>query len=195
MTEIKKERVLKKITGNMLNRVKAFDESIARQEARALEDVLPDGHPLKEEVEKQKALLGGDLSGLPPGHPLLVRLQVAKEAYERGKVQEDSQQMQDKAQEKAVELRKAKKLNEVKASRERRIAETELAEEYGGAAKNVNKGLDEVQVAVRRLWHMFGENEENLNKNPLNRGRVLRLKRLLSAVERGLSESRFSKVV
>ena len=104
MTE-QKDKVLKKITGNMLNRIKAFDESIARQEARSLEDVLPDGHPLKEEVEKQKALLGGDLQGLPPGHPLLVRLQAAKENYDRNKVQEESQGMQDKA----VELKKAKK--------------------------------------------------------------------------------------
>lgn len=194
MTEEKREKVLKKITGNMLNRVKAFDESIARQEARALEDVLPDGHPLKEEVEKQKALLGGDLSGLPAGHPLLVRLQAAKEAYERGKVQEESQQMQEKA----VELRKAKKIEEAKTANDnkvKRAQERETADECSESARNVNKGIDEVQVSVRKLWVVFGENEENLNKNPFNRARMLRLKRLLLAVERGLSESRFSKVV
>ena len=190
----RKEKVLKKITGNMLNRVKAFEESLVREEARSLENVLPEGHPLKEEIEKQKALLGGDLSGLPPGHPLLVRLQAAKEAYERGKVQEESQGMQDKA----VELKKAKKLEDIKSANESRIKRTEeheFAEEYGESARNVNKGLDEVHVSVRGLWKALEENEENLNKNPLNRGRVMRLKRLLSAVERGLSESRFSKVV
>jgi hypothetical protein len=191
MTEEKKDKVLKKITGNMLNRVKAFDESIARQEARALEDVLPDGHPLKAEVEKQKALLGGDLSGLPPGHPLLVRLQMAKEAYERGEVQKESQKMQENA----IELRKAKRIEEAKVGKERREKETAFAKEYGEAARNVNKGLEEVQISVRKLWEIFRENEENLNKNPLNRARVLRLKRLLFAVERGLSESHFSKVV
>ena len=193
MTE-QKDKVLKKITGNMLNRIKAFDESIARQEARSLEDVLPDGHPLKEEVEKQKALLGGDLQGLPPGHPLLVRLQAAKENYDRNKVQEESQGMQDKA----VELKKAKKIEDIKRANEGRVKraeEHEFAEEYSISARNINKGLDDVHESVRGLWTAMEENEENLNKNPLNRGRVLRLKRLLSAVERGLSESRFSKVV
>lgn len=184
-------KVLKKITGKILNRVKAFDESIARQEARSLEDVLPDGHPLKAEVEAQKALLGGDLSGLPPGHPLLVRLQAAKEAYERGKAEEESKTMQDKA----IELRKAKKLEEIKIGREKRAQDSAFAEEYSESARNMNKGIDEVQVAIRKLWEVFGEHEENLNKNPFNRAKVLRLKRLLFAVERGLSEAHFSKVI
>jgi hypothetical protein len=139
-------------------------------------------------------LLGGDLSGLPPGHPLLVRLQMAKEAYERSQVQEESQQMQDKA----VELRKAKKIEDTKAANERqakRAEERETAEECGESARFINKGLDDVQTAVRKLWTVSAEHEENLNKNPFNRAKMLRLKRLLYAVERGLSESRFSKVV
>ena len=62
------------ISGGMLSAAKDAEASLARRDAEDLGNSLPEGHPLREEVERQKAMIG-DLSGLPAGHPLLQALQ------------------------------------------------------------------------------------------------------------------------
>ena len=171
------------ISGMMLSSVKEAEASLARQESQDLEKGIPDGHPLRDEVEKQKALLG-DLSGLPPGHPLLRAMQLAKESYE--KIQEQKQSEQDKVS----KVKKAKKVDADKAARNARRIEEENAEKRASAAKMVNTGIDGSLVSIRGLYRVIGECEEILNNDPMGRARVSRLKRLLYATERGLSDCR-----
>jgi hypothetical protein len=83
------EKKAVKISGSMLDRAKKAEELLAMAEAKGLGDFLPDDHPLKEEVDRQKSMLGGDLSGLPPGHPLLRALESAKRQYDEKKAMTD----------------------------------------------------------------------------------------------------------
>jgi hypothetical protein len=174
------------VNGSMLTAAKDAEASLARQESQDLEKGLPEGHPLREEAEKQKAILG-DLSGLPPGHPLLLAMQAAKERYEQQQVQRTEEQS------KTAEVRKAKKIDAVKVRRDARRAEDEQTEAIEGAAKRVNNSIDGTLTSVRELYKVMSDNEEILNNSPIGRAKVSRLKRLLFAAERGLSELKITK--
>jgi len=179
----------KVIKGSMLNKVKAAEDSLARQEAKKLEVALPEGHPLKEEVEKQKAILGGDLSGLPPGHPLLRALEAAKETYEKSKTETIVQETESPN----VELRKAKKLEDVSVRRNRFAQEARQSEDKYAVARDVNKSVEGVLVAVRGLWEKLASNEEILDRDPMNKAKVMRMRQVLVAVEKRFSETRLSR--
>jgi len=176
------------LSANMLSGVRAAESSLAREEMNRMVDALPEGHPLKEEAEKHSSELGGDLSGLPDNHPLIVQLKQAKERYESQVAQES-----DDAQEQAREIRKAKKLDRARERRERIIHEEEQATVQRDCASAVNEKLDSVLGAVREAYEVLSEHEEKLNKNTLSRARVGRLKRFLYAAERGLSENRMNR--
>lgn len=180
------------VKGNLLNRVKAAEETLAKEEAKVLEGVLPEGHPLKEEVERQKAILGGDLRGLPPGHPLLKMLQASKEAYDRAQAEGSGAEGGPENEE--LKVKKAKKVDDVKARRDRIAQEEAVTEEKLGAIKVVNKHLDDVLGSIRAAWQALAENEDVLAANMLNRRRVVKVKGLLMAVERGLLENRLSRI-
>lgn len=181
----------KVIKGRILDRVKAAEDSLARQETKSLEAVLPEGHPLRDEVEKQKALLGGDLSGLPPGHPLLRALQAAKEAYDRSHA--DVEIKTTEAEKEQVEPRRAKRLEEADARKKRIVQEEAESGRRREAAKIVNKGVDEILASVRNLWEKLAASEEVLTGEPMNRARIMRMKQMLVAIERRFSETRLSR--
>jgi hypothetical protein len=141
-------------------------------------------------VEKQKALLGGDLSGLPPGHPLFRMLEASKEAYERIKQKDESQMLQAEA----IKVRKAKRIEESKARKEKIAEEDDKTEMRRNAAKAVNKCVDDVVVSIRDAWKIMAGNEEILNNDPYDRRKVIKMKNLLMAVERGLLDNRFSRI-
>jgi hypothetical protein len=194
---VPKVKRLMKLDAGMLGQLKDVEQKLAAKEAKALEDAVPDGHPLKGEIEKQKALLGGDLSGLPAGHPLLRALQTAKDTYEARKVEEEK--VEAKAQkeapdEEAAKLRKAKRLEEVEARRKRYNEEEQQADEMRDASKEVNGKLDVVLSSVRELWQIMERNEEVLSRTQMGKARVMRLKRLVFATERGLSETRMGRI-
>ena len=185
MTEQKKM-----ISGSILGKLKAAEDSLARQETKALDDFLPKGHPLKEEVEKQKALLGGDLKDLPPGHPLLRMLEAAKRSYEITQAESEAKKMKDEA----VKVRKAKRVEEASVKKEKLAQEDAEAEQRRVTAKVINSGIAEVLTAIKSMWGNLASSEEVMNKDPMGRARLLRLKRILYATERGLSEIRFSRI-
>jgi len=173
------------VSGSMLSAAKDVEASLAREEARSLENGLPEGHPLRNEAEKQKAMLG-DLSGLPPGHPLLRAMQAAKERYEQ-QIQKDTEQK------KTSVVRKAHRVDADVARREARRAEDERNERLNEAAGHINSGLAGALGEIKKLYKVMSDNEGILNIDPICRVKVGRLKRLLFAAERGLSESRLSK--
>jgi len=179
----------KNVSSEMLSGAQAAESTLARGEYVELEDSLPEGHPLREQVEKAKADLGGDLGGLPDGHPLILQLRAAKERYDADIAEET-----EDAQEKAKEVKKAKKLDRAKARSERIAKEEERAGRSREAAKAVNREISSALDSVRELYKVLSEYEEDLNVNPLSRARALRLKRMLVAVERGLSDSRMGGV-
>lgn len=174
------------VSGEWLTAAKDAESSLARQEAKDLENGIPEGHPLREEAEKQKAILG-DLSGLPPGHPLLLAMQAAKERYEQQQVQKKEEQS------KTAEVRKAKKIDASRVRRDAQRKEDEQSEAIDGAAKRVNNGIDGTLTSVRELYKTMADNAEILNNSPIGRAKVSRLKRLLFAAERGLSELKITK--
>ena len=175
------------ISGGMLSAAKDAEASLAMQEARDLEHGLPEGHPLRDEAEKQKAMMG-DLSGLPPGHPLLRAMQQAKDRYDQ------QQNQRGEEQNRTAEVRKAQKVDTDQAVKEARRIEGEQAEKRVGAAKIINHGIEGTLSEIRKLYKTMADNEEILNIDPLCRAKVGRLKRLLFATERGLSDSRLAKV-
>lgn len=192
MTEMVKVKKMLKLDASVLGKLAEMEHSLAKEEAKGLEDALPDGHPLKAEVEKQKAIMGGDLSGLPAGHPLMRALLTAKETYEIRQAEENKGSTA--VEPSPIELRKAKRLDEVKARRARYAQEEQESDETNIAAKAVNGSLDEVLKSVREMWQTLSGHEETLNKTPTGRVKLLRLKRILFAAERGLSETRIGRV-
>jgi hypothetical protein len=192
MTEVTKVQKLLKLDAKTLGKLKEVEQSLASREAKELENAVPDGHPLKAEIEKQKAVVG-DLSGLPMGHPLIRALQTAKENYEK-QSEGKKDVVQTEQPQDAVQLRKAKRLEEVKLRRERWDNEDQVTDEVNAASKTINGQVDEVLLSVRKTWKILAGYEETLNKTPTGRVKLLRLKRILFATERGLSETRMGKV-
>ena len=177
-----------KISGKMLSAAKDAEMILAREESRGLENILPEGHPLKEEVDKQKALLGGDLSGLPPGHPLLLALETAKRNIE-------SQNAFDIERQKArTEVKKAQKIDPNAAKREARRQEDDITDRRREAAKSINDSIESVLKDVRELFGELSANEELLNTEPFSRAKAARLRRLLFAAERGISDCRIVRI-
>lgn len=174
------------ISGDMIAAAQKAEGILAKQEFEALEASLPEGHPLQEEVNKQKAVLG-DLSGLPAGHPLIVAMKAAKERYDQQQAQKSVEQN------KTAEVRKARKIDEDRARQDARRVDDDQTEKWNGSAKQFNAGIDSTLGEVRKLYKTMADNEEFLNIDPLSRAKVTRLKRLLFAAERGLSELRITK--
>ena len=178
------------LKGSLLGRVKAAEETLAKEDAKALETALPEGHPLRAEVEKQKALLGGDLSGLPPGHPLFRMLEASRQVYERRAVEKESQELKEEA----VKIRRAKRIEEIKARKEKIADNDSKSEMRRNAAKTVNKCVDDVIGSIRDAWKVMADSEEIFNNDPYDRIKVVKMRNLLSAVERGLLDNRFNRI-
>ena len=175
------------LSGLMLTAAKDAESTLARQESMALEHGVPVGHPLRNEAEKQKMLLG-DLSGLPPGHPLIQAMTAAKERYEQQQAQKTEEQS------KTTKIKHAQKIHQDRARREARRIEEEQNEAALQAAKKVDIEIKTMLENVRRLYKTMADSEEILNIDPISRMKVGRLKRLLFAAERGLSDCRIVKV-
>jgi len=175
-----------KISGQMLTNAKKAEEVLAREAAKRLEDALPPDHPLRVEVEKQKSLMGGDLSGLPPGHPLLRALEVAKNRYEEKKDVE-------KVDAARPEPRKAKKVDPNAARIEARRAEEEETDRRRAVAGEVNRRIEAVVDDAKELFKFVASNAEILNTEPFSMAKMARLRRMLSATERGVSECKLAR--
>lgn len=178
-----------KVGAGLLSSVRAAESTLKREEVRELVASLPEGHPLEDEVERVKAEVGGDLSELPDGHPLIQELKAAKERYEQS-IADDT----GKSQERAREVRQAKKLDRAESRRKEIIEDEERASELRLAATDVNKGIDSALISVRGLYETVARHQDVLGKHRMNAARTERLRRLLYAFERGVSESKMGRV-
>jgi hypothetical protein len=174
----------KNMSAKIVAGAKAAEETLARGAARQTEDKLPDGHPLRAE----------DLDGLPEGHPMRRAIEEAAERYHEQQEQDALAEETGEAQDKARQVRKAKKLDRQKATRERISHEVKEREACQQSAKSVNKGIDDTLGSMRELYKILASNEEVLGRNAYCNVRALKLKRLLQAVERGLFDSRMTRV-
>ena len=181
---------MNKIGVKTLSGVTAAEKTLRRVEFKDLLEAMPEGHPLRDEAERVSAEAGGDLEGLPEGHPLIVQLKQAKDRYEA-----DVGEETDDAQDNTRKLKKAKKVDRSKKRRAKIAEEEEGERRHREAAVLVNKGIDGVMEAITDLYKTVDGNEEVLCLDPLTRSRMARLKRMLYASERGLSDSRISRVV
>jgi len=187
---MKKIKKTLKLDAAMLSRLKELEGSLAVKESKELENSVPAGHPLRNAIEREKQI-SGDLSGLPEGHPLMQALKMAKRNYEiKAAIEQE-----EKTQELKV-VKKAKKISNDRGQQRIRISqEDDLHEEIRAATRAINKNLSEVILSVRNFWQVLSGYEETLNKTNQGRMRVLRLKRILFATERGLSEIGINRMV
>ena len=181
-----------KISGKMLDQAKTAEGFLAKEEARRMEDSLPKDHPLMPEIEKTKAALGGDLGGLPPGHPLLRAMEAAKRNFDAKKaVETDKENVRS-------DVKRVKKLDVEKARQDaKRVArnqEENAHQKKREAAGQVNKRIDVLLGEAKGLMRIVAENEEALGMDPFSRLKVEKLRRILFATERGVSECRIARI-
>lgn len=179
----------KDISGKLLAGAQIAESSLARGEYSELENALPEGHPLLEQVEKYKSEMGGDLSGLPKDHPLILQMKAAEERYSAD-IAEETEEAQDRTK----EIKRAKKVDRDKIRRQRLNDEDEQDQMCKGAITAVNQEMGNVLDSIKGMYKVLADHEENLNIHPISRARCARLKRMLVAVERGLSEGRMGRV-
>ena len=189
--EKKKTDMKIKISGKMLSQAKSMESVLAKEEARKLEDAIPEDHPLMAEVNKAKAALGGDLSGLPPGHPLLRALESAKKNREAKMVVGTGKGGA------SPEVKMVKKIDPEKARQEAKRMATRQADDANDkkkeAAGDVNRRIDALLGETKELFRVVEESEAALGIDPFSRSKVARLKRLLFATERGISGCRIAR--
>lgn len=192
-----------KVTGKHLTFLKDAEAAIAREEVKGLDGVIPDGHPLRRELERQKAMLGGDLSRLPPGHPLLRALEAAKKSVEgklaaekgEGSGVRDAKETtagEEKNEARSV-VKRAKKPDHDAAKRLARRQEEEAQDRRKEAVSEVNGVIDRLLEASRELQRVVSENEQILNNDAFSRAKTARLRRIVFAAERGVSECRIAR--
>jgi hypothetical protein len=185
-----KEDNMKKeeISAQSLTGAMAAEEHLANEERQEFLHDMPDG-PMKDEFERQKGLLGGDLAGLPPGHPLLQAMEEARLRYEA----EQEMELQPESEpEENVQIKQAKRLDEKKARTEQRVRQEERRERHRTAAKIVNHSIVEVYDALKRLDENIKASHEDMQGDNYSMMKLERLSRVVAASMRGMSESKLN---
>lgn len=141
----------------------------AKSEVEEWESVVPEGHPIRQEIARVKGLVGNDLSLIPKGHPL--RLMV-----ERFKRQKDGEEPKTELQPRRLE-----------ASRQE---EAEQAD-YRTAMKVINSAMSSAFTAIEGVNKAVNDNEDALAKSQ-HRARVMRLKRFLMMTQKALVDFRLN---
>ncbi len=161
-----------------------FDETI---------DSLPDDSPLKQNAIGMKKLMG-DLSGLPPGHPLLMAMEEARARYEAEEAAKRQAEGESEAEAEAEEakLKKAKRLDEKKAAREARNRQEEKHERQRNAAKNINSSMAEAMDTLKRLNDNIEACRDDFAGDRYAQMKLDRLQRVLLASMRGLADSKLN---
>jgi len=140
----------------------------------------------KEKAEQEQARLEGrrsELDDLPPGHPLRVAMELAKEQYDR--------RMQfEKDQEEGKKIRQARKARKAKKAEARQAERDEEEQRHKSAASELNKGIDKLVGDIASFGKVVDENQKVLVGGA--RIKVARLKRLLLAAHRGLITSKLN---
>jgi len=170
------------MNANMIKSIKAAEAALARQESEEIGD-LPPGHPLQEEVERQRSVLNGDLASLPESHPL-------RRALLEAKLRLENREERQKEQDKKVEIRKAKRIEARQVRQVRRDAEEDKIRMSRDSMRTINSGIDRTLDAMKDLSDKIEENNEQLCSSQMGRASMLRLQRLVQAAITGLDGAR-----
>ncbi len=170
-------------SGAALSKAMEAEGDLARRNARRIEEKLaqlPDDDPVKQEARKQKMMLGGDLAGLPPGHPLIKMLEDAKARYESEQVTGETEQAP------GPQLKKARKLDERKRIAARIVAEEEKTRTRRAAMKDLKQSMETTLVAVRTVKDAALQSAEVFQGDQFAQMKIQRYARMAMGIEKWL---------
>jgi hypothetical protein len=156
------------------------ENQLARKHIESIEQDLPAGHPLEQNIAMEKAKMNGDLSGLPPNHPLIVAMEEAHERYRKNEEQQEISKVK-KAKKISFEEKKKKIADESEEAKKIQI----------NSIKAINSGISKLMTEMDELFGVIGIEKEKLNNDFYLQTRLKRLERLIMASQRGLAECRF----
>lgn len=145
-------------------------------------EFIPENSPLGMEIQRQKIAFGDDLSGLPPGHPLLKIIEEAKKRYE-ARIEAAKSQSNLKSKTASAKQKNAVNNRTVSDNEEKESARVR-------AAHKVNRCMEQVDEALKRLLKEIIDNEDLINTERVGRAHLFRLKRTADAMRRLLGETK-----
>ena len=154
---------------------------------------IPKDSPLGREVEAQKKALGGDLDGLPPGHPLIKMIEEAKKRFEQQENERNSVPTESSSKKASVirngeavpaGMRKISPVNRTAASAEDREGARVVA------AHKVNRAIEKADEVLLALMREITDNEDIINTEHVGKMKLYRLKRMVDAMRRLFGDSR-----
>lgn len=185
MSDEKKQLLSKMITDAM-----EAERQIARREAQkdldGVENMFPDDHPIRKEIDRVKTAVGGDLSLLPERHPL--RLAIKRFADQISGTGASGSPEQTVVKKKVAR----KKHQDDRREEDDRAAKWKA--DFKNAAAGVNKQIEGSAVALDKLIASLEEGERVFKDDRLANMRAARLYRGAAALRRLLDESRIMGV-
>jgi hypothetical protein len=182
-----------KPNADLISGAMAAEAALAKEDGESYEktlESLPDDHPLKVAATQQKRLLG-DLGSLPPGHPVLLAMEEARQKYEAEQAIAE-EVAKEAAEEEERKIKRVKRLDAKKAAREARNREEEESERRRAAAKSINSSMTETLDAVKRLSDNIAASQEDFAGDRYALMKLERLNRVLIATMRGIAESKIN---
>jgi len=137
----------------------------------------------KKVIERRRQEKGETLEDLPPGHPVLLAIEQAKQRHE-----ERQQFEAEKAE--AVERMKAKRAKRAQKKATNNAAREAVEKKSLDTAAELNANIDKLAAQVAALGGIVDNSERDLVGGA--RVKVQRLKRLLLATHKGLASSKLN---
>jgi len=188
---------MSKVTASGLSGMKAAEAELAKQDRKEALDAsfLPEGHPLRMAAEQQAQLSEEHGIDLPPGHPMLEVLEVAKRRYEKKEqLEEELLEREEEEEDEKVEVRRARRVDKRKVALEQRDKEEEGDRERSDAIRDVNSALAEVVASVERAQETMEGHREILERHRYTSRMTDRIGRILNAAGKGMSDMKLSSV-
>jgi hypothetical protein len=179
----------KNLKASMLTGIRALESKLSQQQTSQALDDLPPGHPLLEAAQQEETR-GSEIADLPEGHPLKVALREAQERFVAQQAEEKKQQERQGP----LQVKKAKRLADNKAFRERIDVEEQERERKRDGYKAINEKIDNVLRGMDELLAVAKPDDDMFGEDQFSRLRVSRLQRLVFASRRGLADSRLRTV-
>lgn len=177
-----------KITIGQMQKLSELESRLSKKEVVSQNlDFVEQGSPLDAEIKRMQMVHGTDLSGLPPGHPLLKILAEAKQRYEARQNARQTQAEVNQFVKKQVQKVQPQQMKKT-ASDNQKSEEVESARVL--AAHKVNKAIEQTDDSLRRLMKEIIDNEALINTEHVGKLRLYRLKRMADAMRRLLGESK-----
>jgi predicted RNase H-like nuclease (RuvC/YqgF family) len=148
-----------------------------------------DASLLSKAMEAEEKLIsrekrGDGLEELPPGHPLLIAIETARQRLEERQGVEEERVKQKK--------KKAKKVDARRKSRQIERQKEEKNNALRNEVRSLNDRLDRIAGEIEEfVMREVPEFEEKLQEVPYIRSRFDRIRRMFTAFHRGVMDSKF----